>query len=214
MENPSDIRKKVVDANQVLKECEQVEGEMAALHAAYEQFFLGIERQPPTRQHTALKKRIVSMQQSFVRQTSTKFRVAALQNRFLSYERMWNRTLQEMENGTYRRDLFKARLKAQAQAPAPEAKTQEPAPVAQAPKASAPPAAASPVSEEKLRAVYEAYVTAKKRCNEDVSKLTYESMANTLKKQVPELLKQHKAQGVDFKVVIKDGKAVLRAIPK
>ena len=67
---------------------------------------------------------------------------------------------------------------------------------------------------EKIRAVYDAYVQAKKKCNEDVSKLSLESVANSLRKQVPELLKTHKAKSVDFKVVIKDGKAVLRAVPK
>ena len=32
--------------------------------------------------------------------------------------------------------------------------------------------------------------------------------------QVPELMKQHNAKSVEFKDVIKDGKAVLRALPK
>jgi hypothetical protein len=31
---------------------------------------------------------------------------------------------------------------------------------------------------------------------------------------VPTLLEKHKASSVDFKVVIKDGKAVLKAIPR
>jgi hypothetical protein len=65
-----------------------------------------------------------------------------------------------------------------------------------------------------MRAIYDAYVSAKKKCNEDVSKLTFESVSASLKKQVPALMKQHNAKGVEFKVVIKDGKAVLRAVPK
>ncbi|MFP2908905.1 MXAN_5187 C-terminal domain-containing protein, partial [Pyxidicoccus sp. 3LFB2] len=70
------------------------------------------------------------------------------------------------------------------------------------------------MSDDKLRAVYDAYVTAKRRCQEDTSKLSYESVAATLRKQVPELLKQHGAKAVEFKVVIKDGKASLKAVPK
>lgn len=70
------------------------------------------------------------------------------------------------------------------------------------------------VSDEKLRAVYDAYVSAKRRNKEDTSKMSYESVAASLRKQVPELLKQHNAQSVEFKVVIKDGKAVLKAVPK
>ena len=63
-------------------------------------------------------------------------------------------------------------------------------------------------------AIFDAYVMAKKRCNEDVSKLSYDSLSQTLRKQVPELMKQHNAKSVEFKVVIKDGKAILRALPK
>jgi len=70
------------------------------------------------------------------------------------------------------------------------------------------------MSDDKLRAVYDAYVTAKRRCQEDTSKLSYDSVAATLRKQVPELLKQHNAKAVEFKVVIKDGKASLKAVPK
>ncbi|MFP2929930.1 MXAN_5187 C-terminal domain-containing protein, partial [Pyxidicoccus sp. 3LG] len=79
-----------------------------------------------------------------------------------------------------------------------------------------PPAASGSggMSDDKLRAVYDAYVTAKRRCQEDTSKLSYESVAATLRKQVPELLKQHNAKAVEFKVVIKDGKASLKAVPK
>ena len=80
------------------------------------------------------------------------------------------------------------------------------------PPSSAPPSAN--LSDDKLRAVYDAFVKAKRRCNEDTSSLSYEQVATSLRKQVPELMKQHKAKAVEFKVVIKDGKAVLRAVPK
>jgi hypothetical protein len=82
-------------------------------------------------------------------------------------------------------------------------------------RAAAPVAASSgQISEAKMRAIYDAYLMAKKRCNEDTSKLTFESVSQTLKSQVPTLMKQHNAKSVEFKVVIKDGKAVLRALPK
>ena len=73
---------------------------------------------------------------------------------------------------------------------------------------------AAPVSDPQLRALYEAYIAAKKRCNEDVSRLTYEAVAKTVTKQVPELIAKFKAKTVEFKVEVKDGKAILKAIPK
>lgn len=70
------------------------------------------------------------------------------------------------------------------------------------------------LSEEKMKALYGAYLTAKKQCHEDVSKLTYEGLAASIKKQLPGLIQQHQAKSIDFKVVIREGKAVLRAVPK
>jgi hypothetical protein len=351
----------------VLQECEELEAQLAWLRNAYEQYFLGLERQAPTRAHDDFKKRVNKLKTAFIRSTSAKFRVASIHSKYLTYERLWTRTIQEIEAGTYRRDLFKARRRAESRkspasgstaqkgvvelpediselefeeveevrpvnepplamgkasatpAPVPPAATVSVtppvagtpfkgtpavapvtppvggtpfkgtpavAPVATVPVvppltpaiaavspaipavaplagtparglpsitplagtpargtptppglaakgpaapggavARTPPAAAaaprppapggsSGMSDDKLRAVYDAYLTAKRRCQEDTSKLSYESVAATLRKQVPELLKQHNAKAVEFKVVIKDGKASLKAVPK
>ena len=225
---------------------EELEAELASLRVAYEQYFLGVERRPPTDKHDQLKRRMVLLRNTVVRQTAVKFRVQSIYNKYLTYERLWQRTLQEIEAGTYKRDIFKAKLHSQKRAekpvekkeemqaqqpppPPPEAAPAKPPPL---PKGTAPmgvntnklpvpparaaaaPGAAGGLSEQKIKAIYDAYVMAKKRCNEDTSKLTLDAVASTLKKQVPELMKAHKASTVDFKVVIKDGKAILRALPK
>jgi hypothetical protein len=230
------LNRKISGSEEIAKELDAVEAELAALKVAYEQYFLGIERMPPTKQYAEMKKRVAKLKGAFVRQTAIKFRVQAVQSKFLSYERLWTRTLQEMEAGTYRRDLFKAKLHQQKKAPATQPPTVAPlmpevdADAAAVPEVPAAPAqaatqarsrapvpsgsAAQALSDARLKAIYDAYVTAKKRCQEDVSKLTFESVAANLRKQVPELMKKHNASGVDFKVVIKDGKAILRAVPK
>lgn len=341
--------KKVVDSAAVIRECEDIEGEIAALRAAYEQYFLGMEKRPPTTQHKALTKRLQLVRNAWTRQTAAKFRVQTLSQKFATYERLWSKTIMEIENGTYIRDV--QRLRRKHKNPAPESRAKEQKPAAEkdelviddvlpldeggpesladamakaaahisAPKAAAPPVApavaalpkvaavtttlpplgvppvvppaaaarplppgmsagkplvpgvapvsgpraavapgvapvagvsgaarpatappavarpaassatparaaapsgappsqsGAPLGDEKLRAVYDAFVKAKKRCNEDTSAMSYEQVATSLRKQVPELMKQHNAKGVEFKVVIKDGKAILRAVPK
>lgn len=349
----------------VLQECEALEAELAVLRNLYEQYFLGNERHPPTRAHDDFKKRVMRLKTGFIRSTAAKFRVGSIHGKYLTYERLWTRTLQEIEAGTYKRDLFKARRRAEVRGtssssdakkgvvelpedisdmdfeeveevlrprptneprlagiaaaasampargssavasvapavapasragvpgvapltsggmpsvapvtgtpprgqptvapvtgtpprglptitspvggtpargtatvppgmaaakpagttvpparpssvPAVTAPSRPPAPVASAPP-KPPSAGGGGMSDDKLRAVYDAYVTAKRRCQEDTSKISYESVAATLRKQVPELLKQHNAKAVEFKVVIKDGKASLKAVPK
>ncbi len=227
-------------------ELDKLSDEIEGLRANYEQYFLGIERKPPTQRHDKLKKRVNAIMTTTVKQTAVKFKAQSINAKLITYERLWTRTLKEMEDGTYRRDVFKAKLhrkeqeevkppppppealKVQPPPPPPEALLQAKPGAAQAAPArpSAPGAAAvakpaAPVaapagqlSDQKLRAIYDAYVTAKKRCNEDTSKLSFDSVAHTLRQQVPALMKQHNAKSVEFKVVIKDGKAVLRALPK
>jgi hypothetical protein len=236
------LNRKIADGGEVAKECGELEEAIAALRMSYEQYFLGIDRKPPTHEHNELKKRMQRLKGGFIRQTAIKFRIQSIQAKFTTYERLWFRTLQEIEAGTYRRDLFKARLHAQEraakeaqkdsekiaekpQAPASPSAPHAPA-AAAAPRAAAPaPRAAPPgnggsgglndaLSDAKLKAVFNAYVTAKKRCQEDVSKLSYDQVAANLRKQVPDLVKKAGASGVEFKVIIKDGKAILRAVPK
>ncbi|RKH28050.1 hypothetical protein D7X12_40405, partial [Corallococcus sicarius] len=98
-----------------LQECEALEAEIAELRHTYEQYFLGMERQAPIRAHEDLKKRMMRLKGAFVRSTSVKFRVQSLHNKFLTYERLWVRTIQEIEAGTYHRDLAKARRRSVAQ---------------------------------------------------------------------------------------------------
>lgn len=317
-------RKQLGDAEEVVKLCAGLEVELNELKAQYDQYFLGMERLPPTKHHDRLKKQIHQLRTTFVRQTAAKFRVATLAQKLTTYERLWDRTIKEIEAGTYSRDLFKARLHKKARE---DRKTQRPdgagdddfhidedldlsdldegadglasvmaaaaeavskpaapavKPVAQplpavkpvtgdlpavkpvtgdrpalkpptsgglpkitpagppgspAPNPAARPSAAprpattgstaalKPVgrpaagpdgglSDQKVKAIYDAYLMAKKRCGEDTRNVTLDSVSATLRKQVPELMKQHGAKSVEFKVVIKDGKAVLRALPK
>jgi hypothetical protein len=57
-------------------------------------------------------------------------------------------------------------------------------------------------------------VAARKSCNQDVTGITPDAIARTIAKQTPEILKAHKASRVEFKVEVKNGKAILKAVPK
>ncbi|MGC3999733.1 MAG: MXAN_5187 C-terminal domain-containing protein [Anaeromyxobacter sp.] len=212
-------------------ECSRLEEELEALKARYEAYFLGIERREPNRERNEIKKRVNVIKTAFTRNTGLRFRLQSLHARFLSYERLWMRTAREKEEGTYRRDLFKARLhRPDAKKDAAPGKEAPAAPAASASAAAAPaaPRAAAPApasraatspppaaaGDARMRALYDEYVAAKKRCNEDVSRLSYDAVARSVEKQVPELMSRYKAKSVDFRVEVKDGKAVLKAIPR
>ena len=218
---------------QVSQEVDTVEAALHALRGQYEQFFLGMEKRPPVRAHEAFRKRLAALKTVPSRNASISFRVQSLQASTATYERLWARTVQEIEDGTYRRDIFKARLRRKNSSseqsadphrePAADATstTTGPAAPADAPRpagaptihiAGTPPP--EPLSENRLRSVYRAYVEAKRRCNEDTTRLSFDAVAASLKRQVPELLERHNARDVEYRVFVKDGKAILRAVPK
>jgi hypothetical protein len=219
------------DRDELNAEVGAAEEELEALKARYEMWFLGVERREPARWRDDVKKKVLRLKTAFTRNAGLRFRIQSLNARYLAYERMWLRSAREKEDGTYRRDVFKARLharaaerKAQAEARQAREAGQPASPAAPAAPVATPaasgaarpaaPAPAAPAGDARMRALYEEYIAAKKRCNEDVSRLTYDSVAKSIAKQVPDLMARYKAKSVDFKVEVKDGRAVLKAIPR
>jgi len=196
-----------------------LEEELEEIKVKYEMYFIGAERMEPGRRREDLKRNIARLKNVFTRNAAIRFRVQALHARYLSYERLWLRSTREKEAGTYRRDVLKARQKATAgrgKKVEAAAETGQPPPLP--PQAEGAPqpalAVAATMSEPELRELFDAYVAAKKRCNEDVSKLSFDALARTVNKQAPEIAKKFKATRVEFKVAVRDGKAVLTAVPK
>jgi hypothetical protein len=70
------------------------------------------------------------------------------------------------------------------------------------------------MSEGQARDLYDRYVQARKLVGERTDNLTYDKLMGTLNKQAPKIMKQHNARGVEFNVVVKDDKVVLKAKPK
>jgi hypothetical protein len=212
---------------QLADTCGAIEETLEMLRSRYDLYFLGIERREPARERDELKRSVARLKGEFTRNTGIRFRIETLHARFLSYERMWTRNARQKEEGTYRRDLLKARRHKEAElatakggdAAAPPAPSSAPPPAAAAPQAPVTPPPSptqlpAGLNAEQLRELYEAYVEAKRRCNEDVSRVSYEGLAKTVARQVPELMSKFHARSIEFKVVIKDGRAVLKAVPR
>ncbi|MGF1509209.1 MAG: MXAN_5187 C-terminal domain-containing protein [Myxococcota bacterium] len=72
---------------------------------------------------------------------------------------------------------------------------------------------AEDLNDNQIQRLYQTYVGARRRCGESVD-VRMEDMATALRRQVPELIKRTGARSVEFKVVIRAGKAVLKALPR
>jgi hypothetical protein len=178
------------------EEIDELDEGITNLQVLYEKYFLGIDRRPPEQERKKVSTRMRELRTTMVKNTALKFRIQTLFAKLISFERMWDRTLREMEEGTYKRDVFKAKLRVQQPKPkeAPGEKSPE-------------------ISDDKLRRLYDTYLVARQRCGETTDGISYESVASRIRAQVPQLLEKHKAKNIEFKVVIKGGRAVLKAIP-
>ncbi len=76
------------------------------------------------------------------------------------------------------------------------------------------PAVVPGMDEERTRELYRRFVEAKRLLGQPTEGLKYEHVVATLQKQAPKIMQEHKASGVEFTVVVKDGKVILRANPK
>ncbi len=87
----------------------------------YETFFSGVERQPPNAPRRELNRLMLETQQMQIRNAALRFRFQSLSQRWILMTTYWNRTLREIEAGTYRKDVAKvSRRLAQKGAPLTE----------------------------------------------------------------------------------------------
>lgn len=87
-----------VDINELL---DQLETTLDRTKVMYEQYFLGIAKQAPTVLHTEVERRLRDLTQENIRNTAQRYRFAAAQQKFSSYNSYWRRTLREIEQGRY-----------------------------------------------------------------------------------------------------------------
>lgn len=104
--------------------------------------------------------------------------------------------------------------------PPPPAAKPRPSPAPKpAPRPAPPPPKPAPrpptgMSEAQTRALYDRYVQARKLVGERTDNLSYDKLVSTLSKQAPAIMKQHNAKGVEFNVVVKGDKVILKAKPQ
>ena len=206
---------------------DRLEESIKKLRTAYEKYFAGVERIAPGKDRDNLKKDLRRLLGQRINNTAWRFRLQGLQASLITHEVYWNRITRQIEEGTYHRDLKRAQRKAAESPPATEPTREEaasspdlpPAPRAgAAAAAAAKPAAAAkkgaadshPAYMEKLHA---AYNQARKQAGADKN-VSIDSLARTVKKQTAALKEKYKCKTVEFRVAVKDGKAILKAVPK
>lgn len=83
----------------------EMEKKTDRLRSIYESFFMGMERTPPNTPRREMNRMMLEMQQVTISNSSLRFRFQSLSQKWVLLITYWNRTMREIEAGTFRRDM-------------------------------------------------------------------------------------------------------------
>lgn len=195
------------------KDLNELERKLNDLKTRYDQYFLGLDKKQPQKMHDEVTKIVRRYAGVPIQNTGFKFRYQTLVARYNSYQAHWNRILREIEEGTYKRDVFKAKLHEDER----EASSAKPAPgkePAAKDKAAGKPAAKGGAAQDPMGMIYQQYIDARAKTKESVQGLSRDVVETQLKKQMAMIKEKFNCKKVTFKVVVEEGKAKIKALPK
>ena len=175
------------------------------LKYAYDQFFQGSERIPPSKKHDELAHLVRRMSFMKINNTGLRFRRNDLVARYRIMNAYWHRIMRQIEEGTYKRDLRRAKQLLDRTAKQATAAAEEP--TAAATQASAPKAS------QAYRPIYDAYMKARQAAGIS-GQINYDKLAASLSNHARTLKAKYKCKRVAFRVSVQDGKAIIKAVPK
>ncbi len=200
----------------IAEELAQLERQLRKLRIDYEKYFAGLEKREPVELREEVARAIRKYSGATITNTGHNFKLNSLTATFSSYTSYWDRVVRQIEEGTYSRDRFRLKLKER------ERRAAEGAAGSSAPangKAAAAETAVrfregtDPAGRE-LQGLYEALVAAKRKAGESLDGFGPDKLAAIIKQQLPKIAKQFNCESVEFRVVVEDGKAKLKATPK
>jgi hypothetical protein len=86
----------------------ELEQRVDRLRAAYDQYFMGIEKLPP---HVIIKdveRRLQDLRKIQIRNTALRFKFQNTLQKYNTYQSYWQRIVRQIEEGTYKRDVRRA----------------------------------------------------------------------------------------------------------
>jgi hypothetical protein len=220
-----------------LEALDDLEEEIELLKVAFERYFNGVDRVPPTREHDTVKLHIRNAERQRSASTLIRFRMQGLKARFITYEHYWTRILRQIEDGSFKRVVAESKRRelealrrrveedgsersgvrtmadrdpGQSGIRAKLDRDGESGLLEQAEPARARPPLPSAVDPKQARELFKQFVAAKKAAGESVEGLTYGRLLDKLSREVPKLQELH-GDGLRLEVATVDGKVRLRA---
>ena len=178
------------------RQLDRLEQRIEELRIQFEQHFIDVLPQPPTKLHGDVKREIKVLLRAPFKVPATRFRLRTLIHRFQTYNTYWERVQKLREEGKYSRDVFKAELREKM---LEDARREE---------------SKLGKAEKGLRQLYSTYESAMKKAGGPASKMDFDAFKSSLMKKARLLKEKHGVTKLNYKVVVKDGKVVIKASSK
>jgi hypothetical protein len=174
------------DTDQIQKDIKELTKLLENLRKIYEQYFLGIVREEPIKLRKDVKDIIQKHHGTPIQNATLKFQLQQCVARYNTYSTYWDRVLKQMEEGTYQRDVFKAKLHEKER----KEKTGPVKPVVQPKK-----------SDNLFENLFDQYKELKKQLKQDSKSLSFDSFREQLKKKMGDIPASSKENNYSFKIV-------------
>jgi len=98
-----------VDAEELSQHVDELELRLERLRVLYDQYFMGIEKVPPAVPQKDVDRRIWVLRREKIRNTGVRFKFQTIIQRYSTFHSYWMRIMREIENGTYKRHVQRAK---------------------------------------------------------------------------------------------------------
>jgi hypothetical protein len=181
------------EKNKLNQELDLLEREVEDLRILYEQYFIDILPFEPEKENKEVQKFIRKMLNAPFKNSVIQFRLRTIVTRYQTYATYWQRVKKQREDGTYKKDQFKAKFRGQMAIQKKHNASKE------------------GKAEKGVNQLFQSYQEAIKKVGGDPSTVNFDAFKKSLVARAKQLKKEDPSAKIHYQVVIKDGRAVVKA---
>lgn len=176
-----------------------LDNKIKQLKFEYNLYFTGSRPREPVMLRGEVQKLVTRYSNTGISNTAQRFKFNTITSRYFALRRQWDAILKQIEDGTYKLHVFKAKLRERGAEAEPRADR-----------------AHGGVRNETTGGgtdLFEAYTKARQSCGEDPGGLSRGKLDQLVEQQRSAIQKRFGCDEVRFRVVVENGKAKLKATP-
>ncbi len=190
------MSEKETQSRQLEGELDRLEAKISELRVLYEQYFIDVQPHPPDKLLDEVKRTIRKLLRAPFKNSQVRFRLRMLIQRFQTYGTYWERVMKQKEDGTYSRDLFKAEMREKLLGDIEKERS------------------AAGKADKGFKQLYDSYEAAMRKTGVNTANLNFDAFKSSLMKQAKQLKEKTGVKKLQYKIVVKDGKVVVKASGK